>query len=84
LIADESHNVKNSKTQFFKHVQTLAKIAEHVVLLSGSPAMNRPVELYTQLSLVWPDNSLSKSEYEKRYCDGHVDNFGKWDVSGAT
>lgn len=83
LIADESHNAKSIKTGFYKNLSTLAKIADHVVLLSGSPAMNRPVELYTQLSLIWPE-PLSKNDYESRYCEAHMDSFGNWNVSGAT
>ncbi|KAJ8966600.1 hypothetical protein NQ314_003430 [Rhamnusium bicolor] len=81
LIIDESHVLKNFKSKCFNASLALAKRAKRVLLLSGTPALSRPSELFTQLSLI--DNKFFGSFYEfsKRYCDGKQTQFG-WDASG--
>lgn len=52
FIVDESHVLKNFKTKVTRAATELAKRAKRVVLLSGTPALSRPSELYTQLALL--------------------------------
>uniref|UniRef100_A0A8C8G808 SWI/SNF-related matrix-associated actin-dependent regulator of chromatin subfamily A-like protein 1 n=1 Tax=Oncorhynchus tshawytscha TaxID=74940 RepID=A0A8C8G808_ONCTS len=54
LIMDESHFLKNMKTARFKAALPLLKVAKRVILLSGTPAMSRPSELYSQILAVKP------------------------------
>ena len=49
VILDESHMVKDDKSVRYKAVEPLARGAAHLVLLSGTPALSRPRELYTQV-----------------------------------
>jgi SWI/SNF-related matrix-associated actin-dependent regulator 1 of chromatin subfamily A len=67
-IADESHFLKNIKTQRSQSLIPLLKKSKRVLLLSGTPALSRPIELFTQLHVlaptIWPD----EKEYAKRYC----------------
>ena len=43
--------------------------ARRVILLSGTPALSRPSELYTQVSAVCPF-MLKFHDFGVRYCDG--------------
>lgn len=49
LIVDEVHNVKNYKTQKSQKVKNLARITKRVWGLTGTPLINRPIDLYTIL-----------------------------------
>ena len=51
---DESHMLKNFKSARYKGAAPLMKQAKRVILLSGTPAMSRPSELYTQIQSVEP------------------------------
>jgi len=83
VICDEFHYIKNIKAQRTKFVKALAKKAKSILLLSGTPFLNRPVELFNGLNLmdpaVWNDWFI----YTKRYCNGHQTRWG-WDSKGAT
>ena len=52
LIFDESHSLKNSKAKCTMVANQLSKHAKHVLLLSGTPALSRPLELFTQLQMI--------------------------------
>ncbi|XP_014371346.2 SWI/SNF-related matrix-associated actin-dependent regulator of chromatin subfamily A-like protein 1 isoform X1 [Papilio machaon] len=83
VILDESHHLKSNKSQCTTALVRVCRGAARVLLLSGTPALSRPVELYTQLLLI--DNKFfgSYTEYGKRYCAGRQTNFG-WDMSGQS
>ena len=55
IIADESHLVKTAKANRTVAVQKLVKKAQRVLLLSGTPALSRPSELYTQIQMIRND-----------------------------
>lgn len=67
IICDESHYLKNSLSKRTKAVVPLIKHANRCVLLSGTPALNRPSELYEQVSSIIP-NLFSYDEFCGRYC----------------
>lgn len=83
LIIDESHVLKNFKAKCTKAATELANRAKRVILLSGTPALSRPSELYTQLALLDQKFFGNFFEFSKRYCDGKTTNFG-WDASGKS
>ncbi|XP_044759876.1 SWI/SNF-related matrix-associated actin-dependent regulator of chromatin subfamily A-like protein 1 [Coccinella septempunctata] len=83
VIVDESHIFKNFKTKGTQAALTLVKIAKRVILLSGTPALSRPSELYTQLSFIDSRFFVNFMEYSKRYCDGKTTHYG-WDASGQS
>ncbi|XP_060804860.1 SWI/SNF-related matrix-associated actin-dependent regulator of chromatin subfamily A-like protein 1 [Amyelois transitella] len=83
VVIDESHYLKSHKAQCTLALSGITKQCHRVVLLSGTPALSRPAELYTQLSLIEPKLFGSYTEYGKRYCDGKQTNFG-WDMSGQS
>ncbi|KAK1133916.1 hypothetical protein K0M31_011702 [Melipona bicolor] len=82
IILDESHALKNVKTARFKAAESITKGARHVVLLSGTPALSKPIELYSQINLIMP-NFMGYQEYGIRYCAGERTSFG-WDFNGSS
>ncbi|TNN03096.1 hypothetical protein fugu_000125 [Takifugu bimaculatus] len=83
LIMDESHFLKNMKTARCKAALPLLKAAKRVILLSGTPAMSRPSELYTQILAVRPLLFPRFHEFGLRYCDAKQSTWG-WDYSGSS
>ncbi|ELK30495.1 SWI/SNF-related matrix-associated actin-dependent regulator of chromatin subfamily A-like protein 1 [Myotis davidii] len=66
---DESHFLKNIKTARCRAAMPLLKMAKRVILLSGTPAMSRPAELYTQIIAVKPTFFPQFHAFGLRYCD---------------
>ncbi|XP_076603149.1 SWI/SNF-related matrix-associated actin-dependent regulator of chromatin subfamily A-like protein 1 [Chaetodon auriga] len=83
LIMDESHFLKNMKTARCKAAVPLLKAAKRVILLSGTPAMSRPSELYTQILAVRPTLFPRFHEFGMRYCNAKQMTWG-WDYSGSS
>lgn len=71
LIVDESHRCKNPNTQQAKLTLRIARDKEWVILLTGTPVVNKPVDLFPQLAII---NRLSdfggKRRFFERYCEG--------------
>ena len=53
-----------------------------LVLLSGTPALSRPIELYSQISLLMPKLFPYVTDFGMRYCDGKKTTFGH-DFAGS-
>lgn len=82
VIMDESHTVKNNKAKRTNVAEDLCKNAKRVILLSGTPALSRPKELYSQINMLAPGFASFK-EYSTRYCAGHQTRFG-WNSDGTS
>ena len=54
----------------------LVKRATRVVMLSGTPALNRPIELWAQLDGLRPGSFGTYYEFGTRYCAGFDGPFG--------
>ena len=52
IILDESHYIKTADAARAKNALKLCHTAKKVILLSGTPALARPMELYTQISAI--------------------------------
>ncbi|KAM3856911.1 SWI/SNF-related matrix-associated actin-dependent regulator of chromatin subfamily A-like protein 1 isoform 1-T2 [Vipera latastei] len=83
VIVDESHFLKNVKTARCRAAMPLLKAAKRVILLSGTPAMSRPAELYTQIAVVQPTFFPQFHSFGVRYCDAKQRPWG-WDYSGSS
>uniref|UniRef100_A0A8C4KNR8 SWI/SNF-related matrix-associated actin-dependent regulator of chromatin subfamily A-like protein 1 n=1 Tax=Dromaius novaehollandiae TaxID=8790 RepID=A0A8C4KNR8_DRONO len=83
VIIDESHFLKNIKTARCRAAMPLLKAARRVILLSGTPAMSRPAELYTQIAAVQPAFFPQFHSFGLRYCDAKKMPWG-WDYSGSS
>ena len=54
LILDEGHRVKNPKAQRTKYVMALKSRCKHILTLTGTPILNKPLELWTTLQILDP------------------------------
>lgn len=82
FVQDESHLLKNVKAKSTAAAAELSKRAKRVVLLTGTPALSRPSELFTQLQII-DGKFFTFKEYSRRYCAAQQTNFG-WDASGQS
>lgn len=83
VIADESHNLKEKNSQRCKLAMPLIMSAKRVLLLSGTPSLARPVELWPQLYCINQNLFGSYTNYTKKYCNARKSRFG-WDVKGIS
>lgn len=84
VLCDESHFVKDSSTKRYKNLARPIKKANQVFLLTGTPAPNRNKELFTQFSLLRPNEFCDYRVFANRYCDGHLDKFNYYDDRGSS
>lgn len=75
IIVDEAHYLKNPSCQRSECLIPICSQSRHVILLTGTPALAKPKELYTLLSIVRPDIFTRFSDYGKRYCDPQPNRF---------
>lgn len=83
VVADECHMVKSRTAQRTKALMAIAKHVQHVVLLSGTPLLSRPVEMFTLLNMIDPKSWNNWYDFTRRYCGGHQGRFG-YETGGAT
>ena len=76
VVCDESHYVKSRKTKRTKATTPLVKSAKFAMLVTGTPALNRPIELFSQLAMLRPTYVKNYTAYAKRYCNGKSTPFG--------
>ncbi|PFH31296.1 SWI2/SNF2-containing protein [Besnoitia besnoiti] len=66
VICDESHYLKNHNAKRTQTICPLLRSAKRAILLSGTPALNRPVELFQQLDALLPELCTYR-EFAERY-----------------
>lgn len=83
LVGDECHYIKNGSAVRTKVFRKIASGIPSVILLSGTPMLSRPVELFNSLNIIDPKTWSSYYDYTAKYCQGHRGRWG-WDASGAS
>lgn len=82
VVLDESHYIKNKNAQRTKQLVPLCRRAKRCLLLTGTPILNRPVELWSQMEAL--NYSLGSFwEFARKYCAATKGRWG-WDFSGAS
>src|SRR3990167_241721 len=93
MVMDESHKLKNPKAQQTKSVlghkgkgettEGIVSKAKRSLFLTGTPILNRPIELYPLLNGIMPNEWGTFFGFAKRYCAAYQSKWG-WDFSGAS
>lgn len=83
VVLDESHYVKSRKTKRTKAVTPIVHAASNALLVTGTPALNRPIELFSQLFMLRPAYVKNYTSYAKRYCAGKATPHG-YDDRGSS
>ena len=71
VIIDESHKVKSTSTQQSKFCKGIASGKEYIILLTGTPVVNKPNDLVCQLGIM--DRMIDFGGWKyfmSRYCSG--------------
>lgn len=71
VIIDESHKVKSTATQQTKFCKGIASGKEYIILLTGTPVVNKPKDLVSQLGIM--DRMIDMGGWKGfmlRYCSG--------------
>lgn len=84
VVVDESHLVKNAKSQRSKALSQILKPVDFRFFLTGTAATVRPIDIYNQFTLLGREDVIgSWKSFVFKYCGAHETMFGV-DTSGAT
>lgn len=90
-ICDEAHYIKGAKTIRAKTTLEVIDGMEYVFMLTGTPLMNRPAELFNLLKAINHPLGRARTTFTRRYCGAYLKTIpmkGRiirfWDESGAT
>lgn len=81
IIADECHYLKNFQAKRTKNLVPILQRSKRVILLSGTPLISRPAELFTLLVSLRPNIFKSFKDFANRYCNPKRF-MGRMDYSG--
>lgn len=71
VVMDESHRLKNPSAIQTKIALRLAQGKDYRFLLTGTPVVNKPIDLFPQLAILGHlDTFGGKKGFVDRYCDG--------------
>ena len=76
IIADEAHYLKSPEAKRTKCLIPIIQKSKRVLLLTGTPILSRPVELYPLLTMLRPDLFHNFKIFGNRYCDPKQNFFG--------
>ena len=96
-ICDEAHYLKNKDSVRAQHILPVLEYARRCILLTGTPALNRPVELFPLVSTLMPEKGpvpvfRNYKQFTERFCNAHKVFLGRgggrggvrMDVSGSS
>lgn len=69
VLFDESHRMKSHKSLTYKAGVKLARRADYVALMSGTPILNSVDELWTSFAILAPDKYKSYWRWVERNCE---------------
>jgi SWI/SNF-related matrix-associated actin-dependent regulator 1 of chromatin subfamily A len=86
LIVDEAHNMKNNKSKRTEAIITIAHAAKRAIIITGTPFLNKPIEIWPLLYAINPLNP-EWNDYNKfaiKYCEGKIIKINKKRIFSAT
>lgn len=83
VIADESHYLMDSRSQRSMAAKRLSTRVKNVIELTGTPVLNKPMELWHQTQMVAPKLFPNFMDYGKEFCAAVNNGFG-WRFTGAS
>ena len=83
VILDESTYIKERKSQRTKATLKIAKNSPHILALSGTPILNKPMEFFNILNLLAPTVFKSQYRFGEQFCGMQHNGYG-FEYSGAT
>lgn len=83
IIIDEGQAIKDPRARRTRMVKELCREVPHVVVLSGTPLLSRPMELFTVLNLLRPDLYPARQAFGMAHCGPRLTPWG-FKFDGAT
>ena len=70
LVADESHRIKNIKSQQSKAMIALSRVAKYKLALTGTPVTNSAIDVFSQALFLDGGKTFGESEFafKHKYC----------------
>ena len=84
IIADEAHYLKSKAAKRTMCLTPILQRSKRVVLLTGTPILAKPMEIFPLLHILRPDKFKGFREFGSRYCDPKIIHFGAIDWSGSS
>ena len=88
VVVDEAHTMSTTNGDEPQQTQAAAKVvkeAAHAILLSGTPALNRPFDLFCQANALSPGLlGAAKEDFARAYCERRRRLHGSFNNSGGT
>lgn len=81
VIADEAHYLAN-KSKRTRWTRSLCEDVPHVILITGTPLLSRPAQLWNPLNIVRPDLFPSFWAFAVNHCKPEKNHWG-WTYNGA-
>jgi SWI/SNF-related matrix-associated actin-dependent regulator 1 of chromatin subfamily A len=83
IVGDEATYIKTIKAIRTKAFRALSRNINSVIMLSGTPLLSRPSELFSMLNIIDPQTWNNWWEFAKTFCDMKQTRWGI-DTSGAS
>ena len=84
FIMDEAHRLRGRDAKRAKAAKQIAALSTYRMALTGTPMWSRPRDLYMILSILYGTRFGSQYDFDRRYCNGGINEHGGWDNKGAT
>ena len=82
-IVDEAHYIKHNRAYRTKACKRILKSIKYLIMITGTPIVNRPEEAFNSIHLIDPDLFGNWFHYVNRYCGAKKTRYGWW-TKGAT
>ena len=83
ILVKNCQYTSNHKTLRTRAVKSLCRGVPHVLALSGTPLLNRPIELFPTLQILRPNVFQSRWNFAHAFCNPKLTPWG-WDFKGAS
>lgn len=85
VVFDEAQALAGMYTTQTKNARKLAKDVPQVLMTTGTPITNRPIDLFPLINILWPREFPNYHSYGMRYCSPRRVPWGcGWEYKGAS
>lgn len=70
VVMDEFHRARGRRSARSKKLKEILPLAKYRLALTATPQYDRPRDLWSQLSLLWPRAWGTQYDFDKAYCGG--------------
>lgn len=83
IALDECQMFADRASKRTQAAQALCSQSQHVIGMSGTPIMNRPIDIWPTLNMIWPHVFRSYWGFAQKFCNPRWIH-GRWDFTGSS